>query len=191
MNRIVGFSTVQEIKSILQDSIGADITSDDTKLSAYRRVWHHYHVTFVEGNRVWRYIKYDFTKSYAIGRLMCDIAPKDVGGREHRYRLECALRGDRFLIIQNRLERNEPPIIQVYPRMGAGHLMTHYGLSFMETWDAKNILTCSILSHEPIVSSEEGSLSGEICGTLDSKWIEGFRNLNTIFPGITFTPSPT
>jgi hypothetical protein len=81
---------------------------------------------------------------------------------------------------------SEAPVVQVYPHfMQAFHAM-HCGLSFMQSWDGRHLITKVILSRRPLVpASPEGVIAPEHYPLLEGQWQSEFRALNILLPSPT------
>ena len=163
------------------------LTSDERAVGSLRRAWHHYHVTYRKGCRVWRYKLYDFSGHNVPGVIEHDIEVDGPHDSWHAYRLEVFARGERVVIAQRALQSTERTVIQVFPRLLARHLFTSAGVSLMEDWDGNEILTECIMSRvllpEGIATLSPGDVPKEVEGALDEIWADGVKNLR-LFGGV-------
>lgn len=176
--------SADDIRGLLRDTLTSNFTSEDDALDSLRRKWFHYHVTDFNEGSVWRHRNYHFDHSTSIGSIVSSITVEDDLGLSHDYRIEAAVRGSRLIIVQTRLHGDEPPVIQIYPNMMLAFQNVHCGVSFMQNWTGRHIVTRSILSRVPLIAGlSEGTVPDVHRKTLDTAWAKHFATSSTLFPG--------
>jgi hypothetical protein len=184
VTRQTGQDLLEDIRSVIANSLECKFTSTEDTLAPIRHDWFHYHVTGVQNHYIWRHDIYRFRHSASVASLVANIVVKDDSpGMRHQYRLEAGVRGTRLIIIQTRIDGNELPVIQVYPDMAESFRSTHCGIILNQDWDGHNIISKSILSRTRLIAGlEEGSVDAAHFATLDRIWSEGFEQGCIMFP---------
>lgn len=173
--------TLRTIRQVVEGSLHSTMISDESALAPVRRCWHHYFVTTIDEKTVWRYERYNFHLSLAVGSVAIAIAVEDENGLGHRYQVEAAVRGDRLIILSSMIGGDEPVFTEVYPQF-LDFKTQHYGIVLMQNWDGYNMLTKTILSRAPLFDAEEGTVAEEHFKMLEEKWQRGFAGHNKVLP---------
>ena len=72
---------LQVTKRILTDSLESGFSSNEEDISAYRKTFHHYHMTEIRKDQFeWRYFIIDFSNSQSIGKLTSEVSFIDPDG---------------------------------------------------------------------------------------------------------------
>ena len=175
--------TVHEIRDVIAFSLQRHLTSDEADLRLMRKEWHHYYVTEMAGTLVWRYQRYPFNRSAAVGAIVVEAPIKDPEGKEHSYRTEVGVRGSRVIVIDTRTAGSEQPSIHVYPHLTEGYSSTHCGMAFMVTWDGHHMVTKAILSQTRLIPGiGEGKVPPSYNAELEAAWQTGFHSQNRLLP---------
>ncbi len=173
-----------DIISILKNSINPLLSSDEKAISKYRIKWHHYHLSRMHGEYVWRYCQYDFSKSFDVGRLTSKVDVINSKKEKVVYTIEAARRGTNVIFIQYpEMQSNEEPMIEVFPFMGKHYLSPYFGMMYIESWDGTEILAPSIISNTRLLNwSKIGNLDKKTGDELSKMWKENFKDKIDIFP---------
>ena len=83
--------------------------SDELSVKAFRRIWHLYHITMIDGNYYWRHTLCDFSQSVLPGCLYAIANVLDPKGNPMTYCVEAGVRGDRLFIIETDSRRKRTP----------------------------------------------------------------------------------
>lgn len=175
--------TLRAIQDVVQESLHSSLISDEHRLAPVRRLWHHYFVTTVEQQNVWRYECYDFTLSRGVGSVNVTIAVDDEQGLMHTYEVEAGVRGDRLIIFSTKSGGDEPVCTEVYPQF-LDFKAHHCGIVLMQNWDGFNTLTKTILSRIELFEAAEGTVPKEHYALLNERWERGFAGHNLVFPPV-------
>ena len=173
--------TLRTIRQVVEGSLHSTMISDEASLVPVRRRWHHYFVTTIDDRTVWRYERYNFDLSLAVGSVVVAIAIDDETGLTHRYQVEAAVRGDRLIVLSSMIGGDEPVFTEVYPQF-LDFKSQHFGVAVMQNWDGFNMLTKTILSRSPLFDAEEGTVADEHFAMLEEKWERGFAGHNKVLP---------
>jgi hypothetical protein len=167
---ITSVDVVAHIYKRLSDNFG--LQSDEVDIDSYRIKLYHYHVTQLNGKKIWRYRIYDFAGPSGTGRLTTTIIATDRNGKPHYYDATAGIRNDRFILIEkSRTSVREPPTIEIYPHMGIGCLGVFAGIGVMQTWDGPHFITRCLFSNSPLLNLQaEGDVPTKEAADLDSLW---------------------
>lgn len=157
--------------------------SDEALLRPLRKIFHHYHVTQIDGKKVWRYRQYDFSKTTLIGRLHASIEAKDGSGRARRYQIHAGVRESRLILFEKAEESLEPIIIEIYPMMMIAAQNRHAGVGFMQTWDGNHLVTKALFSEDPIQGIEnEGDIDPSKFAMIEQLWEDSMKRHHEVLP---------
>ncbi|MER6979451.1 YtxH domain-containing protein [Streptomyces carpinensis] len=173
--------TLQHMTEVLEDSLTSTLRSHNERLAPVRQLWHHYYVTKLRGQYVWRYERYPLHLSAHVGSLAVEIDVQSDSGHTHKYLVEAFVRHERLTIVSHKAGEEVNVFEEVYPQFD-GELSEYFGLGVVRTWDATNIVTKAILSRLPLVSGTEGTLPEGDFAELDRIWELGFKRLNEVLP---------
>ncbi|MFJ4466231.1 hypothetical protein ACIP2X_01795 [Streptomyces sp. NPDC089424] len=173
--------TLQHITDVLEESLTSTLRSDNARLAPARELWHHYYLTKLRGQYVWRYEKYPFDLSAHVGSLAVEIDVPTDSGRTHKYLVEAFVRHERLTIVSHKSGEEANVFEEIYPQFD-GELSEYFGLGVVRTWDATNIVTKAVLSRLPLVPGAEGTLAQEHFPELERLWEQGFKRLNEVLP---------
>jgi hypothetical protein len=184
-----GRDTLITVQGLLANSLKAQMRTAETDLRGIRHPWHYYHMTQRDGQFIWRYTNYRLDHSNAVGSI--DLTITDVSfGREHVYRTEMALRGDRMILVDSSDDGSEPPIVSVTPFFTEGFRKVRAGVAFLRSWDGIDLLTKCLWSPTPLVESTSLDVPPEQGRTRDAMWEQAFRSANGVLPTIDAMSSP-
>jgi hypothetical protein len=184
-----GRDTLFAVRDLLAGSLRARMRSAEEDLGPIRHEWHYYHLTERDGEYLWRYTHYHFEQSNTTGSIVLLI--KDTSfGREHIYRSEVAVRGDRMILVEAPEDGSEPPIVTVVPFFTEEFRKARAGISFLRTWDGTDILSKCLWSKEPLVAAEGDDVRPEDAPKLEELWARNFRNAHRIFPAAQDSTQP-
>lgn len=176
--------TLAHVAEVLERSLTSELRSDDARLSPLRaQHWHHYYLTTLRGEHVWRYETYPFQLSAQVGSLAVKIDVETDNGLIFPYLVEAFVRHERLTIVSSKARDNSNTFVEVFPQFD-GELSEYYGIGFVRTWDATNIVTKTILSQKPLagISCKGPTLSADEGRRLDAVWNVGFQRLNEVLP---------
>jgi hypothetical protein len=184
VTRQTGQDLLEDIRTMISDSLGSRFTSAEESLTPLRYDWFHYHITGANHQNLWRHDVYKFLHSASVSSLVTNMTVRDgATGINHQYKLEGGVRGTRFVIIQTRIDGGELPIIQIYPSMAESFRTVHCGLMVLQDWDGRNVITKTILSRKQLIPGlKEGDVPSRDATNLDKVWRNGAENAYTIFP---------
>ncbi len=178
ISNLRGQDFLNEVKHILQYSLDANFTSDESKLESYRKMFYHYHITEIDGKYVWRFAIIDFTSFAGIGRLGTVIDVKDMAGKNHKYKITGGVRDNRFIMFEKASVGNEPCLVELFPFMGKAYHRHHCGILILESWDGTNLISPCIMSNTPIENWDiEGNVDDEVGKKLDNIWSHCFSQI--------------
>jgi hypothetical protein len=121
---------------------------------------------------------------------LLEVTVTDVNqGREHMYRAEVAVRGDRMILVESRIDGSEPPIVAVVPFFTEMYRTVHAGIAVVRSWDGTDILTKCLWSLAPLVTSQGSEVSDEESVELDRIWAATFSRDSRILPDVTDAPA--
>jgi hypothetical protein len=167
-------SAVQHIRELIEESMQSAFNAPDEDLDPYRKVWHHYLMTRIEGKVVWRYRTLDFSRLHVPRKLVTAFEVAGIDDRKHRYHVEAYIAPPRMLFLQRAAAGTEPPIIHIYPTATEGFRPQHAGLAFLKSWDGDFLCTPVLMSESPldlgVAVSREGTLPDETFDKLDALW---------------------
>jgi len=179
-------SAVERIREIVEASLQSGFKVSDADLGPYRKVWHHYLLTEVQGRQVWRYRVFDFSRVRVPGKLVATFEVKKipVGGMQ-RYHVEAFVAPPRLLFVQKADAGSEPPIVHMYPMAGDAFASVHAGVACLKSWDGHDLTVPALMSDQPLKlgqgTDEEGTLPTFTYRVLDERWvIEAARSGLTI-----------
>jgi hypothetical protein len=173
-------SSMEQVKEMLIGTLKNTFVSPESELEQLRRPLYRYHATLSDGKYVWRGTVYHFESSVGVGTLEIRVDYPDETGVWHRHRIEAGIRGDRLLIFGIRLTGQEQVSISVYPGMTAGYKKYHCGVSFIESYDSREVIARSIVSYRPLVSEESGFLPDASGKKLDELWEKDIATRSTV-----------
>jgi hypothetical protein len=176
--------TLQHMTNVLEESLTSSLRSENARLASARHPWHHYFLTTLRGQHVWRYEQYPFHLSAHVGSLAVEIDVQSDSGLTHKYLVEAFVRHERLAVVSRKIGDEANVFVEVYPQFD-GELSEYFGIGVVRTWDATNIVTKVILSRHPLVSSTDGTLSQQDSADLDRTWEQGFKRLNDVLPDCT------
>lgn len=174
--------TLAQVTGVLQKSLASELRSSDDRLKPVRTLWHHYYLTTLHDEHIWRYEEYPFQLSSQVGSLAVEIDVKSADSNLlYRCLVEVFVRHERLTIVSRKSGDESNVFLEVYPQFD-GELSEYFGVGFVRTWDATNIVTKTILSRRRLVDETAATLSPESAEILDTMWKAGFRRLNEVLP---------
>lgn len=178
-------SAVERIREIIEESLHSGFKVADADLAPYRKIWHHYLLTEVQGKYIWRYRTFDFSRVHVPGKLVATFDVKTPDGREQRYHIEAYVASPRLLFVQKAATGTEPPIVHIYPTATDTFGSLHAGLACLKSWGSKELTVPVLMSEQPLKlgngAFEEGTLPASTFHILDERWaIEAVRSGLTI-----------
>ena len=166
----------EDIVHILSSINSPGLTSQDSDIAQYKKRWHSYFLTELEGKDVWRYAVIDFSKNLVPGLLITELSSSARERDGRLFRVEGFARDDRFVIVGKALNSKEPTLVAVYPTMGESFRSMHAGLCFIKTWDANEAVSKALVSERPIADwSQSGTVSEDAALKLDEEWDRHFN----------------
>lgn len=189
VNRQYDRPVLDEIQDLLLRTSSSSVTSPEADLQHLRRLWHHYHLTFSEGQPVWRYSLTRFDNHSAIGALTADVPVMDIlaGRPPHIYKTTGAVWDRRLVLLQTRIEGDEAAFVGIFPDV-SGFQPVHAGVAIMQSWSGDDVLAPTLISSSPLLlEQDEGSIVDvESTQALHSLWQEHFGRVRRLLP----EPSP-
>ncbi|OLB81395.1 MAG: hypothetical protein AUI14_03570 [Actinobacteria bacterium 13_2_20CM_2_71_6] len=164
-----------DLLSIVSRSLDAQFRSRPEDLARLRHEWHHYHITSIDGRRVWRHTL-----------LRLDVVPQ-VGSLQHHhdvtdgknplaYVVEAGVRGNHAIfLIEGTSGDHDTQATEIIVLTG-GDTPIHYGVGLYRAWDTTLMLGRVILSRQEIVPAEhQGDIAENEFGALDDRWAAHFE----------------
>lgn len=178
-------SAVERIREIIEESLQGGFKVADADLDPYRKVWHHYLLTEVQGKYIWRYRLFDFSRVSVPGKLVATFDVKAPDGRKQRYHVEGYVASPRLMFVQKTSTGTEPPIVHIYPTATDAFGAMHAGVACLKSWGGKDLTVPVLMSEQPLKlgreTHEEGTLPMATFHVLDEHWrIEAARSGLTI-----------
>jgi hypothetical protein len=168
------FDILREINDTISRSLQARFVSENSDLAIYRRDWHHYYVTEIEGNSHWWYESCSFGRNFTVGSISERTELRDSAGYTHAYITEVGVRGQRLVLLETREDGVEAGAVEVFP-LPRGFQNLHTGIVCLETWDGSHAISKCILSKNPMVEVDrEGIVPAEHSQALDQAWRDNF-----------------
>ncbi len=178
---ITGSSAIMRIKELIEASVSSSLQSSDQALEPYRKVWHSYLRTRIDGRKVWRYRMIDFSRFAPSGKLIATLTVPGTDSSTHTYYVEAYLVRSRLIVVQNAAQGSEEPVIGVYPSAGQHFRSFLAGIIYLQAWDGSQFLTAGLMSSSPLVSGKQsypiGTLPDETFSDLDQLWEREARGL--------------
>lgn len=186
VNRRLNTTALERVRQVLARTTRSTLASQDQDLRVLRREWHHYHRTLIDNVQVWRYCVFKFDNYDAVGSLTTSVSVLDITGaaEPHVYKVVGAVRGSRLIITQERVEREERPVVEVFPTAtgttAGGH--RYVGVAIMESWDGPDVLTPAILSDIELHKvSDKGTVDKNEWGDLNKIFHDGFVKVRRLW----------
>jgi hypothetical protein len=172
---------LSQMLQLLERTIDSTMTSPERDLAGLRTVWHHYHLTLIDGHPTWRYSIFRFDEDLSIGSLTSRIINDDPEGEPHEYRVDAAVRGSRLIVTQTPLRGQEAPAVEIFPHILQDFRRIHAGLGVMQTWDGDEIFGPVLLSHASLCDEPTaGSMSRADARHLTTLWEKTFAPLGEL-----------
>jgi hypothetical protein len=168
-------------------TLNSNLNSAENEIEPFRKVWHHYLVTKIEGKAVWRYRILDFSKTIVPGKLIATLTVPGPDGRPHTYMVEAFIAAPRILFVQKVVAGTEAPVIHVYP-FGTEHFRTVIaGTAFLQSWEGDRLGVPVMMSTSPIDLGETvpaiGTLAESHFSKLDEIWGKQADQLGLLVKG--------
>jgi hypothetical protein len=174
IGKLSTYALTQDIKEIISQTVKDTFVSEDGKLDGYRRHWHLYHVTEMDGTWLWRHTTVDFSRSQTPGRLVSETYLLNPDGKPKRYVAEAGARDSRLIMFLRDKGNQEPAIVYVFPLAGLGTQIRHLGMVFVQTWDANNAISPAIVSLKPLGDyTKMGTIPDNLAREIDDLWRRG------------------
>lgn len=168
---ILGVINDQKMYNHIITNMESKFSSNETDIRDYRKLYHIYWVSMLEGKPIWMYSTMDYSKNKIPGKLNADFYPMTPHGKRVLYKSEGIIRGKRFINVDVALVGNEPPAVLIYPNFGNDYSMVNYGFGYYETFEEKEVLAPVILSEKIIANwSKEGYINDASQQILWDSW---------------------
>lgn len=177
---------LHEVRDLLLRTSACAVTSPETALEPLRKRWHHYHLTVINNQPVWRYVQVPFDNHSAVGALTADAHVVDaIDGRPLRvYKTDAAIWDRRLVFLQTRSEGDEDAVVEIFPNV-SGFQAVHAGVGIMQSWSGHDVLVPTLISESPLLrDQEEGSIT-DIASVqkLEAVWSNQFAPVRQMLPG--------
>ena len=177
ISQIIGTLIGFDFMASLGRALEPGFSSLEKKVQYYRNTFHHYHLTEMDGQCVWRYSCIDFQKYYDVGKLGGIVEYIGKGNAPTYYKVEGGFRDERLILFLKAVKRGEPTIIEIFPTFGKEIQDKHCGVVVVETWDETHIVSRCIMSRSPILNwTSAGTLPSELGVQLDQMWVNGLHH---------------
>lgn len=185
VNEQYGQPVLDEIQSLLAQTSASAVTSPESSLQHFRKRWHHYHRTMIDGNPTWRYAQVPFDNHSAVGALTAEVPVIDVNGDRppHMYKTNAAVWDRRLIILQTRVEGEEAALVEIFPNVAAVQKV-HAGVAVMQSWSGNDVLSPTLISSSPLLEAqEEGSIvDSDRAQKLAELWNTHFAAVQRLLP---------
>lgn len=184
---LTGSSALQRVKELVENTLTSSLTAPDSELQPFRKVWHHYLSTKINGKTVWRYRTIDFSKTVVPGKLIANLQVPGPDGKTHQYFIEAFIAAPRVVFVQKAAVGAEAPVIHVYPYATEHFRAVVAGTVFLQSWDGDRLSVRALMSASPIALgttrvATEGTLADTTFGTLDEIWSKQAEQLGLCVP---------
>jgi hypothetical protein len=106
----------------------------------------------------------------------------DQVGSTITYEFEVGVRGDQLYLMSTVAGTRQTAVVEIFPRY-LDFSVSHCGVLLGQDWDARDMLTRTIISFVPLVPDSPGIVAGEQWQTLAEFWDDGFKKGHLMFPG--------
>lgn len=169
----------RDILENFQDALGLQVRSDETELRPYRRVWHAYHLTEVDGSIWWRHATIDYSRADTPGVLRTWLTSTDRDSSP-TYKYDGFCRGSRFLQFGKAEDSGEPWIVMIYPSMGESFRYLHPGVAFYRTWEGNDVASKCLMTKEAIDGYKKyGNVPPDLNERLHAAWDDEWSRVLT------------
>lgn len=169
---------------VMESTLSTRFVSDENRIKRFRKRWHVYYQTKVQGKHEWRHSIWDLQEQIALGGLIGTNITYDQQGNAIRYELEVGHRDGRIVGFLKRPDSDEPCSVCVLPSMGEFHHDSHCGLTFHITWDGNHSVDPVIVRSAPL--NEVGDLGvikdDREIDLLIQHWRSRFGRLHDMLP---------
>ena len=181
MSNLRAFDEMKHITRILESSQESSTEYELRRLDEWKTTLHHYYVTKMNDENVWRHAVINFSSSSCVGKLVADVPYLDKSNDIQIYRAEARLKDDRLVMTFKSERNNEPADVCIYPFMTKERFNYRSGLEFRETWDGPNTVGPAILRRDPVPGGEKsGAVSEQVAESLTQMWKRDFLTSNRI-----------
>lgn len=183
---LTGSSALQRVKELVEKTLNSSLNAPEDELDAFRKLWHHYVVTRIDGKPVWRYRTIDFSKTVIPGKLIASLTVPGPDGRPHGYMIEAFLSPPRLMFVQKAVVGAEVPVVHVYPFATEHFWEVVAGSAFLQAWDGERLGVPVMMSTVPIglgAAHSEGTLPESTYAKLDEIWAHNADRLGLIVKG--------
>lgn len=185
IGRVAKRDLAEQINKTVRESLYPGFTTDESKIAGFRQKWHIYHVTEMEGKFVWRHAVADFRKNRIPGRLIAETTSTDKRGGVAKYIFEGGIRDERLVLIIKAIASEERSAIYIFPFAGLTFEDRHFGILFLQTYDATNSISPTLITRDPIPEAlNEGTISDLGATVLDAIWVQRAEATSSILPRI-------
>lgn len=119
--------------------------------------WHVYYLTKEDGQRVWKYVRYELRPKHAGRSIGGGFTVSDGDGKQHEYRIEGGIRGSNLVLVFRSLDSSEDDAVEVVPDITNSSLKRHVGLQMLKTWDNESAISLSLYAREPLLDNFSGT----------------------------------
>jgi hypothetical protein len=184
---LTGSSALQRVKDLVEKTLNSNLTAPESELQPFRKMWHHYLVTHIDGKPVWRYRTFDFAKTIVPGKLIATLTVPGPDKRAHVYTIEAFVTAPRALFVQKSAYGAEAPAIHVYPFATEHFRAVIAGTVFLQSWDGAQLGAPALMSESPIelgvATPVEGTLPDSTYAKLDELWGKQASQLGLLLKG--------
>ena len=173
---------------IIKKSLESDFKTPEKILNRYRKKWHAYHVTEVEGKKIWYHYVLDFSASPLTNTLYCKSTRKDVISNDgDAYIVTAGFRDQRGIMFGKAVNSDEPTTVTVFPSMGEAYYKYHCGIRILRTYSGSDYVSPVIIGESPVEGVKKIGVieCEELTTILDKLWTKQFHKLNTVLPKVT------
>ncbi|MDE2401168.1 MAG: hypothetical protein KGL90_05850 [Burkholderiales bacterium] len=167
-------TAVQHITALIEESLHNPFNAPDQELDPFRKVWHHYLMTKMDGKVIWRYRTMDFARLRVPRKLVATFEVTGTDATKHTYHVEAFLASPRLMFIQRAAVGAEPPIIHVYPTATELLRPQHAGIAYLKSWEGEYLSVPVLMSEKPLQLgtpiAKEGTLPDATFQALDELW---------------------
>lgn len=138
-----------QIHEVISLSKNHGFASAETDVAGLRKLFHHYHVTRLDEEWVWRYERVDLGSTHVPGALVADVAYFGKEGEARRSIFRAGVVDNRLVATNKEARVREDADVYVYPRMMEPGSV-HAGLEMRVTLDRNSAFMPGLLAEKAI-----------------------------------------
>lgn len=171
---------------VIKSTLSSKIVSDEDRVKRFRKKWHQYYQTRVDGKYECRHVILDLQDRKELGNMSGQYVTYDQNGKPCVNNCEGGLRDNRVIMFGKAESSDEPCSVLVLPFMAENYHHPHCGIEFHKTWDGNDAVDPAIVSINPIEHLEETGVIKDPSkvAILTNLWESKFCTLNDTLPNV-------